>query len=77
MKINCLSCGHTFDLDDEAYDTYEGLVKCFVCRALLDIKIEEGKLRKVRVANMVASSLPESSSTEPVKTAANAAGEGT
>lgn len=34
MKINCLSCGHKVELDD-AYDDFEGLVKCFACTALL------------------------------------------
>ena len=46
MKVNCLSCGHTVDLD-EAYDDYEGLVKCFACRALLAIRTEGGSLKTV------------------------------
>lgn len=44
MKINCLSCGHKIDLD-EAYDHFEGLVKCFVCGALLEIRTEVGSLK--------------------------------
>jgi len=40
MKINCLSCGHTIDLD-EAYSDYEGQVKCYTCSALLEVKLEE------------------------------------
>ena len=47
MKINCLSCGHKVDLDD-AYDDYEGTVKCFTCGALLEISTEEGKLKSVK-----------------------------
>jgi len=47
MKINCLSCGHKIDLDD-AYDDYEGTVKCFTCGALLEISTEEGKLKSVK-----------------------------
>lgn len=46
MKINCLSCGHKLDMSD-AYDDYEGLVKCFVCGALLEIRAEEGRLKSV------------------------------
>jgi ribosomal protein S27E len=50
MRINCLSCGHKVDLD-EAYDDYEGQVKCWACSAMLDIKTEGGKLRVARLAN--------------------------
>ena len=47
MKINCLSCGYKVDLTD-AYDDFEGEVKCFACGAMLEIKTEEGKLKTVR-----------------------------
>ena len=47
MKINCLSCGHKVDLDD-AYDDFEGQVKCFVCSAMLEIKTEEGNVKAVQ-----------------------------
>ena len=47
MKINCLSCGHTVVLDD-AYDNYEGQVKCFACSAILEIKTEEGNVKSVQ-----------------------------
>ena len=52
MKINCLSCGHNVDLDD-AYDNYEGQVKCFACGAILEIKTEGGVLRSVRFVKTV------------------------
>ena len=52
MKINCLSCGHKVDLDD-AYDDFEGEVKCFVCSAILEIKAEEGVLKTVRFVKIV------------------------
>jgi hypothetical protein len=29
------------------YDDYEGLVKCFICGALLKIRAEEGRLKSV------------------------------
>jgi len=50
VKINCLSCGHTVELD-EAYDDYEGPVKCFACGAILDIRTDQGKVKSVSVAN--------------------------
>jgi NAD-dependent SIR2 family protein deacetylase len=46
MKINCLSCGHKVELDD-VYEDYAGLIKCYVCGALLELKTEEGRLRSV------------------------------
>ena len=52
MKINCLSCGHKVDLDD-AYDDYEGAVKCFACGAILNIKTQEGRLKSVNLATAV------------------------
>jgi ribosomal protein S27E len=48
MKINCISCGHKFDLGD-AYDDYEGQVKCYVCGNILEIRTLEGSVKAVRV----------------------------
>lgn len=50
MKVNCLSCGFAVDLDDDSYSDYEGQIRCYTCGALLDVKAEEGKLKKVAVA---------------------------
>lgn len=47
MQINCISCGHRFDLG-RAYDDYEGLVKCGTCRSLLEIRTQDGSIRSVR-----------------------------
>jgi hypothetical protein len=52
MKVNCLSCGFQLGLDD-AYDNYEGLIKCFACSAMLEIKAEEGDLKEVHFGSMV------------------------
>jgi len=49
MKLNCLSCGHSLDLHSD-YDDYEGLVKCYVCGALLMIRTEEGNVKRVTFA---------------------------
>ena len=51
MKINCVSCGHTIYLDD-AYDDFEGPVKCYVCSGLLQIKTVEGMIKAIRLASM-------------------------
>jgi hypothetical protein len=50
MKINGLSCGRKVDLDD-AYDDYEGAVKCFACGAILHIRTEQGHLKSVSVVS--------------------------
>ena len=52
MRINCLACGHKVDLDD-AYDDYEGPVKCFACRAILEIRTEQGRIKAVKQVNSV------------------------
>jgi len=46
MKINCISCGHKVDIGD-AYDDYEGQIKCYVCGAILEIKTEDAMLKSV------------------------------
>ncbi|MGC9996716.1 MAG: hypothetical protein ABSE79_15475 [Terriglobia bacterium] len=52
MKVNCLGCGFKLDLDD-AYDDYEGPIKCFACGATLEIRAEQGYLGTVRQASLV------------------------
>jgi hypothetical protein len=47
MKIICLACGHKVDLGD-AYDDYEGRVKCFACRSSLEIRTEDGNIKAVK-----------------------------
>lgn len=56
MKINCLCCGHKVDLDD-VYDDYEGLIKC-LCGTLLEIKTEEGRLKRVKLGETQAGPPP-------------------
>lgn len=51
MKIICISCGHTLPLD-EAYDDFTGLIKCYVCGALLEIKAAAGKLQSVNMPGL-------------------------
>jgi hypothetical protein len=49
MKVNCLSCGHAFDLRD-AYDDYDGQVRCFICGSLLAIHTQDGQVKSVQLA---------------------------
>ena len=51
MKINCLSCGHTVDIDD-TYEDYEGEIKCFVCGGILHIRTVEGQVRSVKLGRV-------------------------
>jgi hypothetical protein len=51
MRINCLGCGFKLDLD-EAYDDYDGPVKCFTCEAILEIRTEQGRIKAVKQVNM-------------------------
>jgi DNA-directed RNA polymerase subunit RPC12/RpoP len=50
MEVNCLLCGHKVGLGD-AYDDYEGEVKCVACGGLLEIKAEQGSLKSVNVSH--------------------------
>jgi len=54
MKINCLSCGHRIELD-ETYSDYEGQVKCYVCSALLEVKLAESLIKSVKFIKLTRS----------------------
>jgi DNA-directed RNA polymerase subunit N (RpoN/RPB10) len=54
MEINCVSCGFKVDLAD-AYDDYEGQVKCFACGAILEIRTQEGNVQTVQSVKAVPS----------------------
>lgn len=47
MKIVCIFCGHKLDLE-ETYDDFSGLVKCYICRNLLEIKTQKGQLKGIQ-----------------------------
>ena len=47
IKLNCLSCGHPMELGD-AYEDYEGEIRCWGCQAVLEVALQEGKLRSMR-----------------------------
>ena len=48
MQINCLSCGHTLDLHD-AYDDYQGPVRCYICGEMMIIHTQHGHMTSGRV----------------------------
>jgi hypothetical protein len=49
MNIHCMSCGHSIELGS-AYDTYQGPLRCVVCKTLMTVRIEEGQLRSMEPA---------------------------
>jgi len=49
MKINCLSCGHDINLEDESYGDYEGEIKCFACGAIVEVKLSEERVKSVKL----------------------------
>ena len=48
IKVNCLACGHPMELSD-AYENYEGEVRCWGCRAMIEVTLHEGSLQKMRL----------------------------
>lgn len=46
MRINCIGCGHRFDVDG-SYEDYRGLLRCPTCAELLTVHIEDGMIRSV------------------------------
>ena len=63
IKVNCLACGHVMDLSD-AYDDYEGEVRCWGCRAVIGVTVQAGKLKAMRWCRDVG---PEYCPTQPVE----------
>lgn len=53
MQINCLGCGFKIDLD-EAYDDYEGTIKCFACGADTEIATRKGSVLTARLVTQTA-----------------------
>jgi hypothetical protein len=49
MKLNCVSCGHSVNLDD-AYDDYNGDIRCLVCGSMLQVVIEHEHVKSVKLA---------------------------
>lgn len=79
MYVNCISCGHKFDLG-KAYDDYEGPVRCPTCRAMLQVRTVDGSVRGVgffqpaRASSAPASRTAEQPDSYPIDTAQAAPG---
>ena len=57
IKLSCLACGHSMDLGD-AYQDYEGEVRCWVCHAVLEVTLHEGQLRSMKKSTGATASGP-------------------
>lgn len=51
MRIDCLGCGHLFNLGPD-YDDYKGRVKCGLCRTMSNIETENGKIKSVELESL-------------------------
>jgi hypothetical protein len=47
IKLNCLGCGFPMDLG-EAYEDYQGEIRCWGCHTVLEVTMREGKLMAMR-----------------------------
>lgn len=45
VKVLCLYCGDTIDLDVPTYENYQGQIRCQRCRALMKVRIENCGLK--------------------------------
>jgi predicted RNA-binding Zn-ribbon protein involved in translation (DUF1610 family) len=48
ISLNCLKCGFKIALPD-AYENYRGEVRCWVCHGMLEVTLEEGQLKTMRL----------------------------
>lgn len=51
MKLNCVGCGHSVDLDDETYEDYSGEVKCWGCGTSMAVVIENDHVRSATLSS--------------------------
>lgn len=47
IKLSCLACGHLMTLGD-AYADYQGEVRCWGCRSVLEVSLEDGRLKSMK-----------------------------
>ncbi len=55
LNLNCIACGHRLEFGD-AYEEYEGEIKCWVCSAVLAVKIQDGRLKSMKFLGSTRSS---------------------
>lgn len=51
-NVHCMFCGHAIDLGD-AYNDYEGPLRCSVCKSLMTVRVEQGHLRSMAASPQV------------------------
>ncbi|MFX1739899.1 hypothetical protein PXJ20_31755 [Paraburkholderia sp. A1RI_3L] len=56
MKIHCISCGHQLDLDDQTYEHYDGLVRCWVCKSMMKVHIVDSSVESLTFPDTATSS---------------------
>jgi len=49
IKLNCIACGHLMELGD-AYEDYQGDVRCWGCQALVNVTLHDGKLQTMSLS---------------------------
>jgi len=50
IKLNCIACGHLMELGD-AYEDYQGDVRCWGCQALVNVTLHDGKLQTMSLSS--------------------------
>jgi hypothetical protein len=48
VKLICPACGHPIELN-EAYEDYQGEVRCWGCRAVLEVKLRGVQLQTMKL----------------------------
>lgn len=47
MQVKCLHCGHAVHLDSRTYTSYTGPIKCNICRTVIRVKIQDGRVQEM------------------------------
>jgi hypothetical protein len=42
MKVRCVFCGYEINLDHKVFDDYSGSIRCYCCRAMMELKTAQG-----------------------------------
>jgi hypothetical protein len=56
IKLNCLVCGFSMELSD-AYEDYHGEIRCWGCHGVLEVTIQEAKLKAMRMSGGTGSAI--------------------
>jgi ribosomal protein S27E len=53
MRINCVSCGHEINLNQDLFNDYEGPIKCFICSTMMEITTTQGVINSINLLNIL------------------------